>query len=222
MANELIEAVKKGDRAHVEALIDANAGLVASVDDNGVSAIMIALYYGQREIANLLASKASTLTIHEGAALGDLPTIRALAHWPDTLTSYSPDGWTPLHLAAAFGSPEAVRLLLELGAQVDQRSRNSMNNTALHACAAISRSPEIAGVLLDYGTDVNARQHGDFTALHAVAANGSAELAKLLLERAADPTLRTADGETAADLAREKGHAHVLKLLADPSVAQIA
>lgn len=214
MPNEVIEAVKSGDRARVEQAIAANAALAASLDDNGVSALLTAVYYGQREIADLLASKVSTMSMHEGAAIGDLATIRALGRWPDTLRDYSPDGWTPLHLAAAFGGPDAVRTLLELGADPNQRSRNALNNTPLHACAAISHSVEMARMLLDRGADVNAVQHGGFTALHSAAFNGSTDLVRLLLARGADRNLRTDDGQTAVDLAREKGHQEIAALLA--------
>ncbi|HYH01044.1 MAG TPA: ankyrin repeat domain-containing protein [Terriglobales bacterium] len=213
MANEVIEAVKSGERSRVENAIEAHPALAASLDDNGVSALLIAVYYGQREIADLLASRVSTMSMHEGAAIGDLTTIRALGRWPDTVRDYSPDGWTPLHLAAAFGGAEAVRVLLELAADPNQRSRNALNNTPLHACAAISRSVDIARMLLDHGADVNATQHGGFTALHSAAFNGSVDLVGLLVERGADLSARTDDGQTAADLAREKGHDKLAILL---------
>jgi ankyrin repeat protein len=117
----------------------------------------------------------------------------------------------------------ATATLLELGAPADQRSRNALANTRLHACAALSHSARVATILLDSGANVNATQNGQFPPLHAAAANGSFDLVKLLLERGADVSLRTADGQTAADLAREKGHQEVLALLGEnPSVAQAA
>ncbi len=189
MRNDLIDAIKAGDRAKVEELIAVDPVLVTSADENGVSAVLTAIYYGQHDLANLLAEHSPTLTMHEGASLGDVPTICALGRWPDTITSYSPDGWTPLHLAVAFGGPDATAMLLELGAPVDQRSRNSLANTPLHACAAISGSPKIATILLDAGADVNARQAGDFTPLHAAAANGSVELVTLLVPRFRRPAI---------------------------------
>lgn len=214
MANEVIEAVKSGDLAQVEQAVSGNPVRAASLDDNDVSALLIAVYYGRREIAELLASKVSTMSMHEGAAIGDLSTIRVLGRWPDTLRDYSPDGWTPLHLAAAFGGADAVRALIDLGADPNQRSRNALDNTPLHACVAISHSPEIVRMLLDAGADIDAAQHGGFTALHSAAFNGSTEVVRLLLERGANRELQTDDAQTAADLAREKGHREIAALLA--------
>lgn len=213
MANQVIEAVKADDRAALATMLAANPALSASVDDNGVSALLVSVYYRHREITELLAANVPTMSIHEAAAIGDLPTIRALGRWPDTLSSYSPDGWAPLHLAAAFGGFAPTKLLLELGANPNQRSRNPLENTPLHACAAILPSPEVASLLLDRGADVNACQSGGFTALHAAGFNGSMELVTLLLERGADPSIQTDEGQTAADLAREKDHEVIAQLL---------
>jgi ankyrin repeat protein len=214
MENDLLGAVKAGDLARVKQAISGNPVRAASLDDNGVSALLTAVYYGHREIAALLASTVSTMSMHEGADIGDLATIRALGRWPDTLRDYSPDGWTPLHLAAAFGGADAVRALLDLGADPNQRSQNALDNTPLHACVAISHSDEIVRMLLDAGADINATQHGGFTPLHSAAFNGSTDVVRLLLERGADRHLKTDDDQTAADLAREKGHQQIISMLA--------
>lgn len=213
MANILVEAVKTGDRAKVEQLIADNPGLAASVDDNGVSALLIALYYGKRDFADLLAAKVPTMSVHEAAALGDLQTLRVLARWPETISSYSPDGWTPLHLAAAFGGAEATALLLEHGVDPNQRSRNAMTNCPLHACVALSRDTHIAKLLIDKGANVNATQQGGFTALHASAFSGDLPMVRLLIDADATLDLKTDDGQTPLDLAREKKHEPVIKEL---------
>jgi uncharacterized protein len=213
MPNAVIEAVKAGDRNQVEKLITANAGLSASVDDNGTSALLTAVYYGQREIAALLASKVPTMTVHEAAALGDMQTLKVLARWKDTLTSYSTDGWSPLHLAAAFGGPQATEFLLNEGADPNARSKNTLNNTPLHSCVAISKNTHIAKLLLDKGADVNAVQHGGFTPLHAAAFAGDLPMVHLLLDAGAKLDPKTDDGQTALDLAREKKRDVIVKEL---------
>jgi ankyrin repeat protein len=213
MSNAVVEAVKVGDRNKVEQLINENAGMSASVDDNGTSALLTAIYYGQRDIAGLLASKVPTMTIHEAAALGDMQTLKALARWKDTLASYSPDGWTPLHLAAAFGGSQATEFLLNEGADPNARSKNPLNNTPLHACVAVSHNAHTAKLLLDKGSDVNAVQHGGFTALHSAAFSGDLAMVRLLMDSGAKLDPKTDDGQTALDLAREKRRDEVVKEL---------
>ena len=68
------------------------------------------------------------------------------------VTTYSADGFTALHLAAFFGRPDAVRFLLDRGADVDAPGRGWMTGTPLHS-AASARQTEVVAVLLDAGAD---------------------------------------------------------------------
>ena len=213
MPNAVIEAVKANDRAKVEELINENPGLSMSVDDNSTSALLTAIYYGHRDIAQVLAAKVPTMTIQEAAALGDMQTLKVLSRWKDTLNSYSPDGWTALHLAAAFGGSQATEFLLNEGADPNARSKNALDNNPLHACVAISHNTHIAKLLIDKGADVNATQHGGFTPLHAAAFAGDLPMVRLLIDSGAKLDPKTDDGQCALDLAREKKHNEVVKEL---------
>ena len=55
-------------------------------------------------------------------------------------------------------------------------------------------------VLLDAGADVNAVQHGGYTAVLDAAANKNRELVDFLLERGADRSARLDDGRGVDDL----------------------
>ena len=174
-------------------------------------------YHGQREAMALLASYAPQMEVGEAAAVGDVRRLRALLDAdPRQAAALSVDGWMPLHLAAFFGRGEAVRLLLERGAAPSARSGNPMANTPLHAAMAGRLEPDGLRALLDAGAEVDARQHGGFTALHAAAMHGDAATARLLLDHGADPALPADDGRTAADFARAGGHLAVLALLGEP------
>jgi ankyrin repeat protein len=158
-----------------------------------LSPLMQALYEGKPDLARELAAARSDLDVFEAAAVGNLERLRALLDDDPSLASaWSSDGFTPLHFAAFFGHPAAARLLAQRGADLEARSTNeqfALDARPLHSAAAAGQR-EVCEVLLDAGADVNAVQHGGYTALLEARQNGNEELARLLLERGADPTAR--------------------------------
>lgn len=166
---------------------------------------MQALYQGKTDEAKAIAATRSDLDVLEAAAIGDVERLRALLDEdPSLANAWSDDGFTPLHYAAFFGQPEAAKLLIERGADLEARSTNrefALDAAPLHSAVA-ARERGTIEVLLDAGADVNAVQHGGFTPLLEAAQTGQAEVVELLLERGADPDAKLDDGRTATDLAR--------------------
>jgi ankyrin repeat protein len=176
------------------------------------SPILASLYAGKRDEAERLAENAS-LTVWEAAALGRDAVVRELIRTdPSRVNAWSVDGWTPLALAAFFGSPPAVRLLLDAGADVHAVARNPMLVQPLHAAVA-SRNAESVRLLLERGADPNARQQIGYTPLMGAAQSGLDEVVSMLLARGADPSAASDKGETAASLAAERGHAALAERL---------
>ena len=68
-------------------------------------------------------------------------------------------------------------------------------------------------MLLEHGADVNARQEGGWTALHAASQNGDVEMARVLIAGGADVKMRADNQQNAWDLALGKGHQAVVDLL---------
>lgn len=154
-----------------------------------------------------------TLAIFAASIQGETARIEELlAGNRSLISSLSTDGWTPLHLAAFFGKKDAVRLLLNKGAEVNARSTNPMANTPLHAAAA-GKDTETAKILLDHGANANARQHGGWTALHAAAQNGDVEMARALIASGADVQVRADNHQNALDLALTKGQQGMVDFL---------
>jgi ankyrin repeat protein len=151
--------------------------------------------------------------VFEAASFGDLDRLTSLLEEDPTLvTARSADGFTALHLAAFFATPEAATLLVRRGADPDALGTGWMTGSALHS-AASARHADTVGILLETGADPDLRQSGGWTALHAAAHNGDGESVELLLSRGARRDVTNDDGRTPGDLAREAGHEGIARRL---------
>ena len=181
----LIEAIKAGDTARAEAMLRADPALGSERLPSGETAIMTALYRGHRDLARTIAGHIADLDVFAAAALGQTEALRAaIAAGHANDVAY--DGWTPLHLAAFFGHPEAAARLADGGAVLDAISRNSLRNTPLHAAVAGGHT-DAALLLIERGADVKVGDAAGHTPLHIAAENGLADVVRALLNRGADP-----------------------------------
>jgi ankyrin repeat protein len=213
----MFEAVKSGDAASVIELLDAHPVLVNAKNETGVSAVLLATYFGHREILEILLARGAELNIFDAAATGDLDRLKALAaEDTELIGSYSPDGFTPIGLAAFFGRKDVLDFLLQHGADPNAASKNQMRVTPLHSAVA-HRDPEIATAmvesLLSNGAKVNIAQDGGWTPLHQAAAHGQMEIMELLLDRKADVNAESDDGTTPLRMAHNKGFSEAAEML---------
>jgi ankyrin repeat protein len=140
----------------------------------------------------------------------DLATLRTLIKEHGAVTADS-RGQTPLMIAAAFGSYDAMKLLIDGGADVKAMSASGL--TALHLCAGDIKKVRL---LLDHGADVNVRsQMGRTPLLVAAYTNGASETVKLLLSKGADVNTSDATGLTPLIAAASVNDALTAKLLLD-------
>lgn len=212
-AHDFIEAIKAGNIEQVTHALDHDAALLNATTDNGLSAVLVAAYYNEPQIAQLLVQRGAELSIFEAAAVGALDRVEGwIVAQPALINACAPDGFQPIGLAAFFGHLPVVELLLRVGAEVDAPSQNPMRVRPLHSAIA-NRRTAIAKLLIEYGADVNSTQADDFTPLHEAAQNGLLELTQLLLERGAHVNARLANGQTPLALAIEQHHLEVEELL---------
>ena len=210
---DFILAVRSGDLAEMKSLLKEDPKLVTARDDDGLSALLIAAYENKTDVEEFLLGVLPSLDVFEAAAMGRAERVAELLDKdPSLVQVWSPDGFTALHLAAFFGHPDAARVLLEHGADVNAVSKNRMHVMPLHSAAASVRRA-VVEVLLEFGADVNAGQHGGWTPLQEAAANGDTDMVRMILDAGADPQVAKEDGKTAIDLASAEGHDEIVKLL---------
>ncbi|CAG9860777.1 unnamed protein product [Phyllotreta striolata] len=101
---------------------------------------------------------------------------------------------TPLHVAAALGDAEIMKLLLQHGAAVNVKY-GPCKMTPLHL-AAEDGDAECLGMLLDAGAHIGMKNDKRQTPLHLAALSQSSETVALLLRKGADPNAEDSDGRT--------------------------
>jgi uncharacterized protein len=216
MAAQFLEAVKKGDRATVDRMLDADPSLASAKDESGTSAVLLAHYHGKPDVAAALLSRTPALDVFEAATAGDAKRVAALVDADRSLTdAVARDGYSPLGLAAFFKRRDVVRVLLERGAKPSVPSRDQ-GFTPLHSAVATDAGEaihEIVRLLLDAGADPNAKSREGGTPLHSAAFTGDLEIAELLLAYGADPTATDPKGHTPLDIARDRRKVEVAALL---------
>jgi len=212
-ATEFIDACKAGDEATVRAMLSQDPSLASGRAPTGETPLIAALYRGHQAIVDLLVDAGAPLDIFTAAALGRVDAAEArLQEDPTSVRQESYDGWTPLHLAAFFGHPAALTLLLQRGADLNAISGNGIRNTALHAAVAGGRV-EAALALIEAGAGVNAPDGGGHTPLHIAAEGGYLPIVESLLQHGADPHAVDAEDRTPLARAAARNHAAVIDLI---------
>jgi len=154
---DAFEAATLGDVERLHALLHDDPAILDARSPDDATALHFAAFFAQPQTARLLVD-------HGADVHAVSPTFGNV---------------TPLHSAAAGGSPEIVHLLLE--ADADPNARQNGGFTALHA-AAQNGDAAMARDLLDYGADVAAATEDGRTALTIAVEQGHEELAALLRE----------------------------------------
>ena len=128
-----------------------------------------------------MMAKTPEKEMFKAAKSGDLPTMHALLESnPALVHCIENDGSTPLHCAAWKGHVEAVRVLLDAGANIGAvNSNDHYGTTPLHA-AAHGNQRAVAELLIARGADLSVRNLNGNTPLGETKIHSATAVAKLL------------------------------------------
>lgn len=190
----LHEAAEQGDKVTTQKLIELGAE-VNAIDSEGLAALHYAVWKPRRE--DVSADEAWNTDEELEYDVNSLAILRLLLKHGAQTEVVEPDlGQTPLLWASIDGNTEAIRVLLDHGADIT--ASDSEGCTALHS-AAESGNPEAVELLIEKGADIFAISHNADTPLDVSAS-------KLVRE-----VLRKAGALTGPELGRE-----LERLLHDP------
>ena len=160
---------------------------------NGNTALHVAAFANEKEIAKFLIKKGAEVNIRNKFA-----------------------SVTPLHWASMNGFDEMVDILIQNGANVNIKTiQNGLENeTPLHWATMLSADFKVIKTLVKNGADVNARDMIGQTPLHN-SLSGGVDLHKLLISLGADKNIKDETGETALDYAKEYGFPEIVKYYED-------
>jgi len=158
-----------------------------------------------------LAALSFTDNIHELAQSGDLEGLKAaIEQNPDLVNAKDKDGRTPLHWACRGVHLDAVKYLVENGADVNAEDSNKV--VPLHSLAT-RNSAEAMEILIAQGANVDAISYGGNTALHYAGMSDAADAAAVLVKKGADLEIKEDYGRTPLILcARERGGPETIKV----------
>ena len=122
----------------------------------------------------------------------------------------------PSEFLAAVRANNVFRMneLLEAGAELESKTSQNDNRTALHEAASLGHS-EAAQFLIGKGAKKDAKTKSRSTPLHEAAWAGSTDVARLLIGAGAQKEARNLDDSTPLQLAAIQGHRDIVQILVD-------
>ena len=168
----IFELIDAGNADGVRDLLARDPGQAGARDEHGLSALMRAAYRGGAVFDAVRAAR-PPLDAFDRIMVGEADGLPA----PD---AWTPDGFTPLHLAAFARNTAAARALLEAGAEPNVLATAAFARVTPLGTCAFAGANDVARLLLEHGADPSlSGEHGG-TPLDSARANGNDELVELL------------------------------------------
>ncbi|AMO25056.1 ankyrin repeat domain-containing protein [Ramlibacter solisilvae] len=126
-------ALRDGSLKAARVLIDWPKTDIEKRTPQDESPLMMACLRGQLEVARRLIERGADVNkpgwapLHYAATNGHLAIIELLLDRHAYIDAESPNGTTPLMMAAHYGSPQAVKLLLESGADATMKNQQGLS-----------------------------------------------------------------------------------------------
>ena len=181
--NTLFELIDQGDADGIRALLAADPAARDLRNDAGHSPLAHAAYRGRGPAFEAILESGEPTDAWDrliGGCADGLPV-------PDART---PDGFTPLHLAALVDNVPAATALLAAGADPNVLATARFARVTPLGSCAFSGALGVARLLLEHGADPHIGEDGAYTVEAEAIAQGNEELARLIEDAAARSVAR--------------------------------
>lgn len=210
LPGSIYNAAFRGDSARIAEILKENPELVNTLDKAELTPLHYAAIYGHVDAAKVLLAHGADV---EAKRSGGFTALHdAIVKNQKTVAKLLIDHGAKIHgeMSMAYVDKETVQLLLDLGADVNQRNKNGKSPLDE---AAFRGNVDVIKLLLEHGVDINARSEYGSTALHNAASRGEAEAAKLLIENGAKVDYKARNGDTPLCRAIRSGQLKVAEIL---------
>jgi uncharacterized protein len=143
--SSIFELIDGGDAQGLRDLLASNPEAAARHDENGLTVLMRAAYRGG-DVFEAVRAANPPLEPFDRIMVGESAGLPA----PD---AWTPDGFTPLHIAAFAHNVEAARALLEAGADPNVFATASFARVTPLGTCAFAGANDVAELLLERGAD---------------------------------------------------------------------
>jgi ankyrin repeat protein len=196
----LMEALVVGNLETVKLLLDHKANPNARTKDGATPLAFLLIFNEQSELVQIMTRTATKRILFE-TLVGAGADVKAK----------TTDGTGLLTLASQGGNVECARLMLEKGADINERS-SSTGGSPLFNAAVDCKAPMVR-FLLSKGADPNVAGADGVTPLMVCVQKGNYAIADMLLKHGAKVSSATKQGFTALTVAREQHMTGLINLL---------
>ena len=197
--------LKAGRLDNIKRLLELGADIQQLEFNDGWSALHFAATYSSPEIIEYLLSLGMTVNMTDKSGrtplmcaclkAGRLDKVKRLLELGADIQQLDYDGWSALHFAARYSSPEIIEYLLSLGMTVNMTSKTGQT-PLMCACLKAGRLDNIKR-LLELGADIQQLEFNDrWSALHFAARDLSPEIIEYLLSLGMTVNMTSKTGRT--------------------------
>ena len=172
-------------------------------------------------MVSVLQKHGAKLDAYSAVAIGDFDALAELLKTdPTAANTYTIGGDSAMHVAIKMNYPQAVKLLLDAGCDVEIKNKSKFGYTGYEgetplSYVAFRGHEKIAEMLIKAGAKVNVQAQRNITPLHGAVSSGNVGIAKLLLKNGAHKHAKDDEGKTPLEWAGQSNAKEFEKLFSE-------